>query len=81
MMCFRESEQMRRILVERRDWQRADEEFVAEHMATPGNFPGVTSDWVPSHSFDAVFDSYRLASRERIYQTAPDRVVNLGRTA
>lgn len=81
MMCFRESEQMRRILVERRDRQRAEEEFVAEHMATPGSFPGVTSDWVPSHSFDAVFDSYRLASREQIYQTTPDRVVNLGRTA
>jgi len=81
MMCFRESEQIQRILLERRDWLRAGEEFVSEHLATPGNLPGITSDWVPSHSFDAVFESYRLASREQIYQTAPDRVVKLGRTA
>ena len=81
MMCFRESEQIQRILLERLDWQRAEEEFAAEHLATPGNLPGITSDWVPSHSFDAVFESYRLGSREQIYQTAPDRVVKLGRTA
>jgi len=80
MMCFRESEQLQRILLERLDGQRAEEEFVAEHLATPGNLPGITSDWAPSHSFDAVFESYRLASREQIYQTAPDRVVDLGRT-
>jgi hypothetical protein len=80
-MCFRESEQIRRILLERLDGQRAEEEFIAQHMATPGNLPGITSDWVPSHSFDAVFESYRLGSRAQIYQTAPDRVVNLGRTA
>ena len=81
MMCFRESEQLERILLERLDGQRAEEEFVAEHLATPGNLPGITSDWAPSHSFDAVFESYRLASREQIYQTAPDGVVNLGRAA
>jgi hypothetical protein len=77
MMCFRESEQIRRIVLERLHWQRADEQFVAEHLATPGNLPGITSDWVPSHSFDAVFESYRLGTREQIYQTAPDRIVNL----
>jgi hypothetical protein len=81
MMCFRESEPLQRILLERLDGQRAEEEFVAEHLATQGNLPGITSDWVPSHSFDAVFESYRLASREQICQMAPDRVVNLGRTA
>jgi hypothetical protein len=81
MMCFRESEQIQRMLLERLDWQRTDEQFVSEHMATPGNLPGITSDWVPSHSFDDVFESYRLRSREQRYQTAPDRVVNLGRTA
>lgn len=77
MMCFRESEQIQRIVLERLEWQRADKQFVAEHMATPGNLPGITSDWVPSHSFDAVFESYRLGTRERIYQTAPGRIVNL----
>jgi hypothetical protein len=81
MMCFRESEQIQRMLLERLDWQRADEQFVSQHMATPGNLPGITSDWVPSHSFDDVFESYRLTSREQRYQTAPDRVVNFGRTA
>ena len=80
MMCFRESEQIRRIVLERLDWQRADDQFVAEHLATPGNLPGVTSDWVPSHSFDTVFESYWLGIREQMYQTAPDRIVNLART-
>ena len=74
MMCFREPEQIRRIVLDYLDSQRAAEEFVAEHMATPGNLPGITSDWVPSHSFDAVFESYRLETRERIYRTALDRV-------
>ena len=74
MMCFRESEQIRRIVLEHLDWQRAAEQFVAEHMATPGNLPGITSDWVPSHSFDAVFESYRLGTREQIYRTASDRM-------
>ena len=74
MMCFRESEQIRRIVLEHLDWQRAAEQFVAEHMATPGNLPGITSDWVPSHSFDAVFESYRLGTREQIYRTASDRI-------
>jgi hypothetical protein len=80
MMCFRESEQIRRILLERLEWQRADEEFVAEHLATPGSLPGITSDWVPSRLFDAMFESYRLETRERGYQITPDHIVNLPRT-
>jgi hypothetical protein len=80
MMCFREPEQIQRIVLERLDWQRADEKFVAQHMATPGNLPGITSDWVPSHSFDAVFESYRRGARQQIDQTAPNRIVNLART-
>jgi hypothetical protein len=78
-MCFRKSEQIERILRERLDWQRDDEEFVAEHLATPGSLPGVTSDWVPSHLFDAVLESYRLERREQGYQAKPDRIVNLPR--
>ena len=80
MMCFRESEQVQRILLERLEWQRADEEFIAEHLATPGSLPGITSDWVPSRLFDAMFESYRLDTREQGYQTTPDRIVNLART-
>ena len=79
MMCFREFEHIRRIVLEHLDWQRAAERFVAEHLATPGNLPGITSDWVPSHSFDAVFESYRLGTREQIYRTAPDCIVHLAR--
>jgi hypothetical protein len=80
MMCFRESEQIRSLLLERLEWQRADEEFEAEHLATPGGFPGITSDWVPSRLFEAMFESYRLAARAQGYQTTPDRVVNLSHT-
>jgi hypothetical protein len=80
MMCFRESEQIQRILLERLEWQRADEEFVAEHLATPGSLPGITSDWVPSRLFDAMFESHRLETRERSYQITPDHIVNLSRT-
>jgi hypothetical protein len=47
-MCFRESELVQRVLFERLDWQRVDEEFVAEHLATLGSLPGITADWVPS---------------------------------
>ena len=80
MMCFRESEQLRRVLFERLDWQRLDEQFVAEHLATPGSLPGITADWVPSHLFGAMFESYRLGTREQRFQTKPDRIVDLAHT-
>ena len=80
MMCFRESEQIQRILLERLEWQQADEEFVAEHLATPGSLPGITSDWVPSRLFDAMFESYQLGTREQGCQMTPDRIVRLART-
>jgi hypothetical protein len=76
MMCFREPDQIRRLLIERLEWQRADELFVAEHVAT-GKLTGITTDWVPAHAFDAVFETYRLGTLEHIYQSAPDHVVNL----
>ena len=80
MMCFRECEQIRSLLLERLEWQRADEEFEAEHLATPGSFSGITSDWVPSRLFEAMFESYRLDTHEQGYQTTPDRIVNLAHT-
>jgi hypothetical protein len=80
MMCFRKSEQIQRILLERLERQRDDEEFASQHLATPGGLPGITSDWVPSHLFDAVFESYRLGTREQRYQTTPDCIVNLAHT-
>jgi len=80
MKCFRKSEQTQPIFLERLERQRADEEFASEHLATPGGLPGITSDWVPGHLFDAVFESYRLGTREPGYQTTPDCIVNLART-
>jgi len=80
MMCFRKSEQIQRILLERLERARDDEEFASEHLATPGGLPGITSDWVPSHLFDPVFESYRLGTREQGYQTTPDCIVNLAHT-
>ena len=74
MMCFGESEQIRHFVLEHLAWQQAAEQFAVEHLATPGNLPGITSDWVPSHSFDAVLESYRLATREQMHRTAPDRI-------
>jgi hypothetical protein len=44
MLCFDSLEQIRRSVDERLAWQRADEQFVARHMATPDGFPGVTTD-------------------------------------
>src|SRR5882757_3457964 len=39
MLCFDSFEQIRRSVDELLTWQRADEQFVATHMATPGGFP------------------------------------------
>jgi hypothetical protein len=80
MMCFRDSEQVQRVLFERLDLQRVDEEFVAEHLPTPGSLPGITADWVPNHLFGAMFESYRLGTREERDHTKPDRIVNLAHT-
>jgi hypothetical protein len=74
MLCFRDQEQIQRFLRERLAWQREDEAFVTEHMATAGSLPGITSDWVPSHSFDDLFNAYRL---KRMHETIPDRLVVL----
>jgi hypothetical protein len=80
MMYFRKSEQTRRILRERLDWQRDEEKFEAEYLATPGSFAGITSDWVPSRLFEAMFESYRLGTRGQGHQTTPDCIVSLART-
>jgi hypothetical protein len=76
MMCFRESDQIRLLLLERLEWQRADQLFVRDHMAT-GRLVGITTDWVPTHAFEAVFETYRRGTLEHIYRSAADHVVNL----
>jgi hypothetical protein len=65
MMCFREPEQIQRIVLERLDWRRADEQFVAEHMATPGNLSarGSPADRPDRAKPHRQFSSYHLMER------------------
>lgn len=77
MLCFDSFEQIRRAVEERLAWQRADAEFVAEHMSTSSSdgFPGVTADWVHSKDFDWIFQPSRDAMRKQTCTTFPNRVV------
>ena len=77
MLCFDSLEQIRRSIDERLAWQRADERFVARHMATPGGFPSVTADWVHSRDFDAIFRPPRDAIRKEMCATSPKHTVTL----
>ena len=77
MLCFRALDEIRRAIEERLAWATADEQFRAAHMATPGGFPGVTADWVPSKDFDLVFATPRRLLREGICTTPSARSVML----
>jgi hypothetical protein len=77
MLCFDSLEQIRRSVDERLAWQRADEQFVARHMATPDGFPGVTADWVHSKDFDLIFRPSRDAIRKEMSATSPKHTVTL----
>jgi hypothetical protein len=77
MLCFDSLDEIRRSIGELLAWQRADEEFVATHMATPGGFPGVTADWVHSRDFDLVFQPSRDAIRRDMRATLPGHTVTL----
>jgi hypothetical protein len=77
MLCFDSPDQIRRSVEERLAWQRADERFVAKHMATPGGLPGVTADWVHSKDFDLIFGPSRDAIRRELCATSPERTVVL----
>ena len=77
MMCFRDFKQLQRFALEQFAWERAYEKFVSEQMATPAGLPGITTDWLPSYSFDAVLEAYRDEIGDRSYRTAADRTVNL----
>jgi len=78
MLCFDSLERIRQSVEERRIWQQEDEAFVERHMTTPGGFPGVTADWVPSKDFDFVFGPQRKAMRLALCSTQPDCIVTLG---
>jgi len=77
MLCFDSLEQIRRSIDERLAWQRADEQFVASHMATSGGLPGVTADWVHSEDFDSIFWPSRDAIRKETCATSPRHTVTL----
>lgn len=77
LLFFDSAEDMRQALLERVAWRRADEEFVAKNMSTPGGLPGVTADWVHSKDFDEVFSTPRSEIRKRICRTVPAYAVNL----
>jgi hypothetical protein len=77
MLCFDSLEQIRRSVDERLAWQRADEPFVARHMATPDGFPGVSADWVHSKDFDSIFRPSWDALRKEVCATSPKHVVTL----
>ena len=77
MLCFDSLHRIWRCVEERLLWQRADEQFVARHMTTPGGFPGVTADWVHSKDFDAMFRTPRDAMRKEMCATSPRYTVTL----
>jgi hypothetical protein len=77
MLCFDSLEQIRRAVDERLAWQRADDQFVAKHMATPDGFPGVTADWVHSKDLDLIFRPSRDAIRKEMCATSPKQTVTL----
>ena len=77
MLCFDSASQIRRAIDERLAWQRADERFVANNMATPGGFPGVTADWVPSKDFDWILGPARDAIRKELCATSARLTVSL----
>jgi hypothetical protein len=77
MLCFALLAEILRAIEERLAWATADEQFRARHMATPGGFPGVTGDWVPSKDFDLVFASTRHLIREQMCATRSAQTVVL----
>jgi hypothetical protein len=76
MLCFETLESLSAAIYERLAWQRADEEFVARNLSTPGGFPGVTVDWVHSKDFDLLFGSMREQLRTSNCPTIPTRTVS-----
>jgi hypothetical protein len=77
MLCFDSLDRIWRCVEERLAWQRADEQFVARHMTTPGGFPGITADWVHSNDFDLIFGPQRDALSRQMCTTSPDHIVTL----
>jgi hypothetical protein len=77
MMCFRDPKQLQRFALARFECERAQEKFVREHLVTPGGLPGITTDWLPSHCFDAALEAYREEIGGRPDQTLADRIVTL----
>ena len=75
MLCFDSLDQLSRAVEERLAWQRADEQFVATHLATPAGSEGITADWVHSKQFDSMFGPARDAIRKELCTTLPEHTV------
>jgi hypothetical protein len=77
MLCFDSLKQVRRAIEARLTWDRADEEFRARHMTTPGGFPGVTADWVHTKDFDSLFGPSRAALRKELCVATASQTLRL----
>src|SRR5882762_4487359 len=77
MFYFRTAEQARRSVRERIEWRLADNRFARQHMNTPGDFPGITTDLVPQHLFDVMFGELRAKMRSAICTTLPERTASM----
>ena len=77
MSYFRTAEEARQSVLERIEWRLADSRFVRQHMNTPGDFPGITTDLVPQHLFDVMFGEVRAKMRSAICTTLPERTASM----
>jgi hypothetical protein len=77
MSYFRTAEEAERSVRERIEWRLADSRFARQHMNTPGDFPGITTDLVPQHLFDAMFGEARAKMRSAICTTLPERTASM----
>jgi hypothetical protein len=77
MSYFRTAEEAERSVRERIEWRLADSRFARQHMNTPGDFPGITTDLVPQHLFDVMFGEVRAKMRSAMCTTLPERTASM----
>jgi len=77
MSYFRTAEQARRSVRERIEWRLADSRFARQHMNTPGDFPGITTDLVPQHLFDVDVRGGASQNAVRYCTTLPERTASM----
>jgi hypothetical protein len=70
MLFFDSVDAIKRAVGRYSAWQHADKQLVLTHMATPADFPGVTTDWVPTTLFEVFFASLRDSIRRDLCPTS-----------